>query len=80
MRFLLWCLCMSCALLGLQLALVEHSGWRWFWIVMLAFYGFAGLVMGAYALYKLSSSRAGSGAALPGIPRRPLTPPPSKEE
>lgn len=61
MRFLIWCACITVCLEGLELSLFAHDGWRWVWIALLIFYGFAGVVGLCLQLAKLVTGKLGAG-------------------
>jgi hypothetical protein len=80
MKFLLWCLCMTHSLVGIEIATRDHSGWVWVWVSAMIFYGIAGLVLCVVWAYRVSTSKQGAGARSPLWTRTAAAPAANKEE
>jgi len=65
-RFLVWCGCITICLSGLELSLYAHDSWRFVWISLLVFYGFAGVVLMAVRAGQLLAGKLGAGVVSRG--------------
>jgi len=80
MRFLVWCGCVTVCLVGLEVSLSGRDGWRWVWIPLLAFYGFAGIGIAVFGVVKILNGKLGAGLGRKELASLRATPAPRKPE